>query len=33
VSIVVDPVRTYAASTPERLAVGDAESGRRWSLA
>ena len=30
-SIVVDPVRTYAASTPGRLAIGDAESGRRWS--
>ena len=29
--IVVDPVRTYAASTPHRLAVGDAESGRRWN--
>ena len=29
--VIVDPVRTYAASTPERLALGDAESGRRWT--
>ena len=31
ISIVVDPVRTYAASTPGRLAIGDAESARRWT--
>lgn len=30
-SIVIDPVRTYAASTPDRLAIGDAESGKRWT--
>ncbi len=30
-SIILDSVRTYAISTPDRLAVGDAESGRRWS--
>jgi fatty-acyl-CoA synthase len=32
-SVIFDPVRSYAASTPNRLAVGDAESGRRWSWA
>lgn len=30
-SIILDSVRSYAISTPDRLAVGDAESGRRWS--
>ena len=28
---VVDPVRTHAAAMPDRLAVGDAETGRRWN--
>ena len=32
-SIVVDPVRTHARTTPERFALGDAESGRRWTWA
>ncbi len=32
-NIVVDPVRTHAATMPSRLAVGDAESGRRWTWA
>jgi fatty-acyl-CoA synthase len=32
-SIIIDPVRTHAAAMPGRLAVGDAESGRRWSWA
>jgi fatty-acyl-CoA synthase len=31
--IRVDPVRSYAAMMPDRLAVGDAESGRRWTWA
>jgi fatty-acyl-CoA synthase len=30
-AVLVDPVRTHAASMPERLAVGCAETGRRWS--
>lgn len=30
-SIIVDPVRTFAASTPEKFALGDAETGRRWT--
>ncbi len=30
-TIVVDPVRTHARAMPGRLAVGDAESGRRWA--
>ena len=30
---IIDPIRTYAQSTPKRLAVGDAESGRRWQWA
>ncbi len=29
-TIVVDPIRTHARAMPGRLAVGDAESGRRW---
>jgi fatty-acyl-CoA synthase len=33
VTIVVDPVRTHAAATPSRLAVGCAETGRRWTWA
>lgn len=32
-SIVIDPVRTHAAAMPHRLAVGCAESGRRWTWA
>ncbi|MEP7221830.1 MAG: AMP-binding protein [Novosphingobium sp.] len=30
-TIVIDPVRNHAAQTPHRLAVGDAETGRRWN--
>ncbi len=30
-SIIIDPVRTHAAAMPNRLAVGCAETGRRWS--
>jgi fatty-acyl-CoA synthase len=30
---IVDPVATYAVSRPNALAVGDAESGTRWSYA
>ncbi|MEY4722426.1 MAG: hypothetical protein RIQ46_2151 [Pseudomonadota bacterium] len=32
-SIVIDPVRTHAAAMPNRLAVGCAETGRRWTWA
>ncbi|MFM5954423.1 MAG: AMP-binding protein [Novosphingobium sp.] len=32
-SIVIDSVRTHAVAMPNRLAVGCAESGRRWSWA
>jgi fatty-acyl-CoA synthase len=32
-SIVIDSLRTHAAATPRRLAVGCAESGRRWTWA
>lgn len=31
--IIIDPVRTHAAAMPRRLAVGCAETGRRWSWA
>lgn len=31
--ILIDPVRTHAAAMPQRLAVGCAESGRRWTWA
>jgi fatty-acyl-CoA synthase len=31
ISPVVDPVRTHAGAMPNRLAVGDAETGRRWN--
>lgn len=30
---LIDTVRTHAAATPDRLAVGCAETGRRWSWA
>lgn len=30
-TIIVDPIRTHATTMPNRLAVGDAESGRRWT--
>ncbi|MDP3675438.1 MAG: AMP-binding protein [Novosphingobium sp.] len=32
-TILIDPVRTHAAATPKRLAVGCAETGRRWTWA
>ena len=32
-TIVADPVRTHAATMPRRLAVGDCETGRRWTWA
>jgi fatty-acyl-CoA synthase len=32
-AVLVDPVRTHAAAMPTRLAVGCAETGRRWSWA
>lgn len=32
-SIILDPVRTHAAAMPGRLAVGCAETGRRWTWA
>jgi fatty-acyl-CoA synthase len=32
-SIVIDSVRTHAAATPNRLAVGCCETGRRWTWA
>jgi fatty-acyl-CoA synthase len=32
-SIIVDPVRSHAAAMPQRFAMGDAESGRRWTWA
>jgi fatty-acyl-CoA synthase len=32
-AIIVDPVRTHAAAMPTRLAVGCAETGRRWTWA
>ncbi|MEQ1640260.1 MAG: AMP-binding protein, partial [Novosphingobium sp.] len=32
-SIVIDSVRTHAVAMPNRLAVGCAESGRRWTWA
>jgi fatty-acyl-CoA synthase len=31
--MIVDPIATYALSRPTSLAVGDAESGARWSYA
>ncbi len=31
--MLVDPVRTYAAAQPDRLALGDVETGRTWSWA
>jgi fatty-acyl-CoA synthase len=30
-TIIIDPVRTHAQAMPGRFAIGDAESGRRWS--
>ncbi len=30
-SIITDPIRTHAGAMPDRLAVGDAETGRRWT--
>lgn len=30
-AIIIDPVRSHAAHTPHRLAMGDAASGRRWN--
>ena len=32
-AIVIDPIRTHAAAMPQRLAIGCAESGRRWTWA
>ena len=32
-SIIIDSIRTYAVSTPDRLAVGCCETGRRWTWA
>ena len=32
-SIIIDSIRTYAVSTPTRLAVGCCETGRRWTWA
>ena len=32
-AVLVDSIRTYAKSMPNRLAVGCTESGRRWSWA
>lgn len=32
-SIIIDSIRTYAVSTPGRLAIGCCETGRRWTWA
>ncbi len=29
--VMVDPVKTHGAAMPQRLAIGDAETGRRWT--